>query len=124
MSAIQFLIDESGNRTSAVIPIALFEKLMAKSDLDEAYEPVPYNAGPNDDEMIPHEVLKISRRQAVPLHVAWRIHRQMSQEDVARELGITQAGVSKLESRKKPQMQTLEKLAALYRCRTGQLYLD
>ncbi|MSE18669.1 helix-turn-helix domain-containing protein, partial [Pantoea agglomerans] len=59
-----------------------------------------------------------------PLHVAWRLHRHLSQEEVANKLGITQAGVSKLESRKKPQKQTLEKLAALYDCRTSQLYID
>ncbi|MHA6313622.1 MULTISPECIES: helix-turn-helix domain-containing protein [Pantoea] len=125
MSVIQFLTDDRGNRTSAVIPIELFNKLMAESHLsEEAFEPVPYQAGPDDDETIPHEVLKISRRQSVPLHVAWRLHRKMSQEDVATALGITQAGVSKLESRKKPQKQTLEKLATLYQCRTTQLYID
>ncbi|MGK3144071.1 helix-turn-helix domain-containing protein [Pantoea sp. C2G6] len=124
MNAIQFLTDERGNRTGAVIPIELFNKLMAESHLEEAFESVPYKAGPDDDDLIPHDVLKISRRQLVPLHVAWRLHREMSQEEVARQLGITQAGVSKLESRKKPQKQTLEKLAALYRCKTTQLYID
>lgn len=124
MNTIQFLTDERGNRTGAVIPIELFNKLVAGRHLDEVFEPLPYKAGSDDDETIPHDVMKISRRQSVPLHVAWRLHRQMSQEEVANKLGITQAGVSKLESRKKPQKQTLEKLAALYDCRTSQLYID
>ncbi|MGP2484606.1 helix-turn-helix domain-containing protein [Pantoea eucalypti] len=124
MNAIQFLTDECGNRTGAVIPIELFNRLMAGRHLDDVFEPLTYKAGPDDDETIPHDVMKISRRQSVPLHVAWRLHRQMSQEEVANKLGITQAGVSKLESRKKPQKQTLEKLAALYDCRTSQLYID
>lgn len=124
MSTIQYLTDATGKRTSAVIPIELFERLMAKSNLDEAFESVPYTPGPDDDETIPHYVLKIRRRQSVPLHVAWRLYRGLSQEEVARELGITQAGVSNMESRKKPQKQTLEKLAALYECRPTQLYID
>ena len=124
MNTIQFLTDERGNRTGAVIPIELFNKLMAERHLDDVFESVPYEVGPDDDETIPHDVMKISRRQSVPLHVAWRLHRHLSQEEVANKLGITQAGVSKLESRKKPQKQTLEKLAALYGCRTSQLYID
>ncbi|WP_313652780.1 helix-turn-helix transcriptional regulator [Pantoea sp.] len=124
MNAIQFLTDERGNRTGAVIPIELFNRLMADRHLEDVFEALPCKAGPDDDETIPHDVMKISRRQSVPLHVAWRLYRQMSQEEVAKILGITQAGVSMLESRKKPQKKTLEKLAALYDCRTTQLYLD
>lgn len=58
------------------------------------------------------------------MHVAWRLFRGLSQEDVAKELGITQAGVSNMEKRKKPQKTTLEKLAALYNCRVTQLVLE
>jgi DNA-binding Xre family transcriptional regulator len=123
MNGIQFLTDATGKRTSAVIPIELFEKLVAESELDEFFEPVPYEAGDNDDETLPGDVINILHKQDVPLHVAWRLYRGMSQDDVAAALGITQAGVSKMESRTKPQKATLEKLAKLYDCRVTQLYM-
>jgi len=50
MNAIQFLTDERGNRTGAVIPIELFNKLMAERHLDDVFESVPYEVGPDDDE--------------------------------------------------------------------------
>ncbi|MBW9398651.1 helix-turn-helix transcriptional regulator [Leclercia adecarboxylata] len=124
MSKVQYVTDENGNRISAIIPISLFNRLVAQSDLDELYESVPAEAGESDDEMYPHEVVKLHRKEGVPMHVAWRLFRGLSQEDVAKELGITQAGVSNMEKRKKPQKTTLEKLAALYNCRVTQLVLE
>lgn len=121
-TTIQFLTDEKGNRTSAVIPIQMYEQIMQKIGGEEELEALPYVAGDNDDETIPHEVLKILRSENSPLHVAWRIYRGYSQLYVAEQLGLTQSGVSKLESRNKPHKATLEKLAALYDCRVTQLY--
>lgn len=122
MNGIQFLTDADGNRTSAVIPIELFNKLAAESDLAEFFEPVPYEADDNDDETIPGNVVDIKLANKVPLHVAWRLHRGYSQEYVAEALNITQAGVSNMEKRAKPQRATLEKLARIYDCRVTQLY--
>ena len=122
MNGIQFLTDAEGNRTSAVIPIELFNKLVAESQLEEFFEPVPYDADDNDDETIPGAVVDIQLDQKVPLHVAWRLHRGYSQEYVAEALGITQAGVSMMEKRAKPQKATREKLAQIYNCRETQLY--
>lgn len=125
MSAqIQFLTDEQGNRTSAVIPIELYDRLVANMDGEEELEELPYVSGANDDEVIPHEVGKIHRRQKVPLHVAWRIYRGLSQQQVAEALDVSQAAISNLESRRKPQAKTLEKLSVIYNCRITQLYLD
>jgi len=122
MSAIQFITDAEGNRISAVIPIELFNKLAAETEIDEFFEPVPYEADDNDDETIPGAVVDIRYDNKVPLHVAWRLHRGYSQEYVAEALGITQAGVSNMEKRAKPQKTTLEKLARIYDCRVTQLY--
>lgn len=122
MSAIQFITDAEGNRISAVIPIELFNKLAAETELGEFFEPVPYEADDNDDETIPGAVVDIRYANKVPLHVAWRLHRGYSQEYVAEALGITQAGVSNMEKRVKPQKATLEKLARIYDCRVTQLY--
>lgn len=124
MSNIQFLTDNAGNRISAVVPMELFEKLAEDADLDELYEPIRVKAGANDDETFPNEIVNIHLDQNVPVHVAWRIFRGMTQSDVAKALGITQGGVAMMEKRKKPQAATLDKLAALYSCRVTQLYLD
>lgn len=124
MRNIQFLTDENGARQSVVIPIDLFNKLVATSDLDELYEAVPYTEGPNDDETIPHEVVGFQIKKGVTLQAAWRMYRGLSQEAVAEALGITQAGVANMEKRSKPQNATLEKLAKLYDCRVTQLIDD
>jgi len=122
MSAIQFMTDAEGNRISAVIPIELFNRLAAESELDEFFESVPFESDDNDDETIPDAVVDIRHYKNVPLHAAWRIFRGYSQEYVAKALGITQAGVSNMEKRVKPQKATLEKLACIYDCRVTQLY--
>jgi DNA-binding XRE family transcriptional regulator len=122
MSAIQFMTDAEGNRVSAVIPIELFNKLAAESELAEFFEPVPYEADDNDEETIPGAVVDLRHNNNVPLHAAWRLYRGYSQEYVAEALGITQAGVSNMERRAKPQRATLEKLAVIYDCRVTQLY--
>lgn len=97
-------------------------KLETESELAEFFEPVPYEADDNDDETLPGAVVNIRQDNNVPLHVAWRIHRGYSQEYVAETLGITQAGVTNMEKRAKPQKATLEKLARIYDCRVTQLY--
>ncbi|WP_312242626.1 helix-turn-helix transcriptional regulator [Pantoea sp.] len=124
MNGIQFLTDASGKRQSAVIPIELFEKLVAESELDIFFESVPYEAGPNDDETYPHEIVTIRNKQDVPMHVAWRLHRGLTREQVAEALGISTSGVAKMETRAKPHKATLQKLAKLYDCRVTQLYLE
>lgn len=71
MNAIQFITDAEGNRISAVIPIELFNKLAAESELDVFFEPVPYEADDNDDETIPGAVVDIRHENNVPLHGAY-----------------------------------------------------
>lgn len=124
MNVIQYMTDANGKRISVVIPIELFNKLIAETNLEEFFASVPYEVGDNDEETVPHDVVKIRRKEKVALHTAWRIYRGLSQAEVAKELGITQAGVSAIEQRAKPQRATLEKLAKLYHCRPEQLYLD
>jgi len=116
------MTDAEENRISAVIPIELFNKLAAESELDEFFEPVTFKADDNDDERIPGAVVDIRHDNDVPLHVAWRMFRGYSQEYAAESLGITQAGVSNMEKRAKSQKATLEKLARIYDCRVTQVY--
>lgn len=122
MSVIQFITDDEGNRISAVLPVELFNKLVAESELEDFFKPVPYEADDNDDETIPGDVVDIQFDNRVPLHVAWRLYRGYSQQYVAGALGMTLALVTDMEKRAKPQKRALKKLAHIYNCRVTQLY--
>lgn len=124
MSSIQYVYNDRGERTAAIIPIALYERMVDEMELDEFLEPIPYVAGPNDGETIPHEVIEIMIDGGLSLQAAWRVHRKMSQLDVANALGVTQSAISNMEKRARPQASTLEKLARLYDCRVKLLTLD
>lgn len=119
---IQFVTDVDGKRQSAIIPIELFERLIEEADLDDFYESIPYAKGEHDNEAIPHDVVSSMLLKDVSLPAAWRLYREMSQQEVADKLGVSQAAIAALEKvGKKPQKATLEKLANLYNCRLGQI---
>ncbi|WP_439213038.1 helix-turn-helix domain-containing protein [Duffyella gerundensis] len=62
--------------------------------------------------------------QDVTLQAAWRIHRGVSQHDVAEQSGTTQSAISPLERvERKPQKKTRERLEKRYHCRPEQLIL-
>lgn len=116
----QYIYDEAGKPQFVVLAIADYEKLLA--DADSRWESIPIEAGDDDDETIPHEVVGIMVDQDVSLQAAWRIHRGFSQYDVAAQLGMTQSAISQLERiESKPQKKTRERLAKLYDCRPEQL---
>lgn len=123
ITGLQFVTDEQGKRVSAIVPIALFEKLAASADIDELYESVPYSAGPDDSVTVPHEVVKLTLSNGVTTVAAWRMYRGMTQKEVADALGVTTSSVTQMEKRAKPQNATLEKLAVIYDCKVEQLYL-
>ncbi|QHA85557.1 helix-turn-helix domain-containing protein [Serratia rhizosphaerae] len=117
MSKPQYINDVAGKPQYVVLPIDEYERLISNDWAD-----VPYRAGDNDDEVIPHDVVSIMVDQDVSLIAAWRIHRGLSQYEVAERLGTTQSAVSQWESvDSKPQKKTREKLAALYNCRPEQM---
>ncbi|MEY8772696.1 helix-turn-helix domain-containing protein [Erwinia sp. ACCC 02193] len=121
---IEFITDSAGKRKAAIVPIELFEKLTENADLAELWEPVPYNAGKNDDALIPGEVVEITIQKGVTLHAAWRLFRGLTQKQVAEALNITQASVSAMEKSEKPRNLNLQKLAELYDCQPEQLTDD
>jgi DNA-binding XRE family transcriptional regulator len=121
---IEFITDSAGKRKAAIVPIELFEKLTQNSDLPELWESVPYEAGKNDDAMIPGDVVTITIEKGVTLHAAWRIYRKLTQQQVAEAMGITQASVSAMEKSEKPRNFNLAKLAELYECAPEQLTDD
>lgn len=62
--------------------------------------------------------------EQVSLQAAWRIHKGLSQAEVAQRLGVKQSAISQIEKSGKPRQVTLDKLAELYGCRVTQLILD
>jgi len=123
MSIIQYITDDRGTKVSAVVPIGVFERLLEQADLDEFYEPIAVEAGPNDDETIPHEVIKIALNKDVTIQAAWRMYRGMTQKEVAEKLGIKQSAVSQFEKSETPRADNLARLASLYECRPTQLVI-
>lgn len=88
------------------------------------YEEIPVEAGENDSEAIPNEVVNIMLDDDVSLLAAWRIYRRLSQRDVAERTGLTQSAISQAERKdSKPQKKTLERLANIYDCKETQLTL-
>ncbi|CDG88131.1 helix-turn-helix domain-containing protein [Xenorhabdus bovienii] len=124
MLSYQYVTDDRGERTSVIIPLSLFQKLLESADLDEMYEPIQNDVGPSDDVLYPNEVIEILSSKNCTMQAAWRIYRGMTQKQVAENLGITQATVSEFEKTERPRKENLERLAVLYECQPEQLILE
>ena len=91
----------NGKPAFAVIPYAEYTKLMK-------------HAGSRSDEEVtlPHEVVKMSTLGGMSLVRAWREYLGLTQEEVARRMGITQPAYAKIESGKtQPRISTYKRLA-------------
>ena len=118
----QYIYDGLGNIQFVVLPVTDYEQLLAAAG--PGWSNLDYAAAADDDETIPQEVVSIMVDQDVSLQAAWRIHRGLSQYEVAEKLGATQSAVSQWErADSKPQRKTRERLARLYACRPEQLLL-
>ncbi|MDR9890870.1 helix-turn-helix transcriptional regulator [Pseudenterobacter timonensis] len=128
--AVQLIKDDEGKTQYVVIPWQEYSRMrlaLAETDDDnaEAWRDIPCESGSDARAGLPDDVHKIMRREKVSLQAAWRIHRGLSQQEVAVRLGITQSAVSQLEAvDSRPQKRTREKLAALYGCAQEQLRLS
>ncbi|MCF6264257.1 MAG: helix-turn-helix domain-containing protein [Xanthomonadales bacterium] len=98
---------------------------------DPQYVVVPYSeylkmAGTDAFEAtIPHEVVELHVIKGLSLLRAWRTHKDMSQDDVAKKAGITQAAYSQMEKPGiKPHEATLEKIARALGITKDHLMLD
>lgn len=70
---------------------------------------------------IPHEVVKMTLGGAMSQVRAWREYLGLTQEEVAKKMGITQAALAQIEQSKRPRTMTLEKLARALGIRFEQL---
>ena len=95
------ILTHDGKPAFAVIPYVEYLQLMKGSK------------GRTDEEVtLPHEVVKMSALGGFSLIRAWREHLGLTQEEVARRMGITQPAYAKIESGKtRPRMATCKRLA-------------
>jgi DNA-binding XRE family transcriptional regulator len=91
---VQF-IEHGGKPAYAVIPYEEYLKLL-----------------PTQEPCIPHEVVGLVIKKDMNLVKAWRIHLGLTQKEVAKRAGISQAALSQMERNdNRLRTATLEKLA-------------
>ncbi|MFJ4197432.1 helix-turn-helix domain-containing protein [Pseudomonas sp. NPDC089534] len=101
---IQIINDADGKPAFVVIPYAQYIAQSIQPDL------------------IPHEVVSRMVDGATPVR-AWREHLNLTQEEVARRIGITQPAFAQQEAVAKPRKATREKIAAAFGITAAQLEL-
>ncbi|MWQ00548.1 helix-turn-helix transcriptional regulator, partial [Glaesserella parasuis] len=101
MSNLQYIRDNSGKPLFVILPMAEYEKLVEVDEYgfrieedDEEWESLPYEQSDNDDTLTPFDVVKIKHENNVNLLGAWRIYRNLSQQEVADKVGISQGAIS------------------------------
>jgi DNA-binding XRE family transcriptional regulator len=96
------ILTHNGTPAFAVIPYAEYLRL------------VEHTGGRPDEEVtLPHEVVKMSTLGGMSLLRAWREHLELTQEEVARRMGITQPAYARIEGGKtQPRVATCKRLAA------------
>lgn len=88
-------IEQNGKPVFAVIPYDEYIKLL-----------------PSEDVTIPHEVVGLVIKKGMNLVKAWRIYLGITQSEIAKKAGITQAALSQMENTENTlRTATLEKLA-------------
>ena len=81
-----------------------------------------YMAQYKEADLIPHDVVSRMVDGATPIR-AWREHLHLTQDEVARRLGISQPAFAQQESVARPRRATREKIAAAFGIRADQLEL-
>ena len=94
---------EIEGRSYAVVPVEVLAK--HAPHLLESREPyIP-------DEGTPWEIVRRTIEEDISKVRAWREYLNLSQEEVAERMGVSQASLSQTESAKRPRKATLEKAA-------------
>lgn len=95
----QILLGPDGTPLFAVIPYA---------DYEEHFE-----GRPDEDVLLPHEVVKLNALEGKSLICAWREHLGLTQREVAERMGIKQPSYAAMEAPDaRPRVATLKKIAA------------
>ncbi|MDQ0126948.1 transcriptional regulator with XRE-family HTH domain [Pseudomonas lini] len=75
-----------------------------------------------ENNLIPHEVVGLIVDGATPIR-AWREHLSLTQDEVAKRMGISQPAFAQQETVAKPRRTTREKIAAAFGITANQLEL-
>ena len=75
-----------------------------------------------ENNLIPHEVVSLIVDGATPIR-AWREHLSLTQDEVAKRMGISQPALAQQETVAKPRKATREKIAAAFGITANQLEL-
>lgn len=100
----QIIKDKSGKPAYVLVP---YEDYLAEHDLDE--------------DLIPHEVIKLKVKQRMTTIRAWREHLGFTQAEIAKKLGISQPAYAAQEASEKIRKSTREKIAFALGIHAGQL---
>ena len=94
---VTIIWDSKGHPDYVVMPYAVYQSLIDKQKLDT---------------LIPAEVIRLSMiDDDISAVGAWRKHLDLTQDEVAKRLGISQAAYSKLENSKTLRKSSREKIA-------------
>lgn len=130
MKQYQTIQDANGKDLFVLVPVAEFEALTGGNkygisfddETDGQIVAVDYEQGGNDGETIPFEVVKLKHKHKVNLLGAWRIYRNLSQQEAAEKTGLSQSAISQAERKdSKPQRKTLERFSVVYGCTVDQM---
>ena len=104
---VQILRDKNGNPAFVVMPVSDYEALVFGKKSEDVYFPI--------------EVSEKVLVNGYTLVKAWREYLELSQEEMAKKLKVTQGNYSKLEARKTHKKETREKLAEAFGISVEQL---
>ncbi|QLD32353.1 helix-turn-helix domain-containing protein [Mannheimia varigena] len=130
MKPYQTIKDTNGKDLFVLVPVAEFEELTGTGKYNFPYDDeteqdlveIEVDNDEFDDVTLPFEVVKIKLEQNINSLGAWRIYRNLSQQDVAEKTGLSQSAISQAERKgNRPQKRTREKLAKIYNCTPEQL---
>lgn len=94
----QIIKAPDGSPLYALVPWAEYETL--------------FEGKPDEEVLIPHEVVVLHIQEGLSLIRAWREHLKLSQREVARRMGVSQPAYAKMEAKAaRPRMVTLKKIA-------------
>ena len=100
-------------------------QIINDADGKPAFVVIPYTqyvAQHTDSDLIPHDVVSRIVDGATPVR-AWREHLDLTQDEVAKRLGISQPAYAQQENVSKPRKATREKIAAAFGIKADQLEL-
>lgn len=130
MKQYQTIKDHNGKDLFVLVPVAEFEQLTGgdkygfplDDETDEDLTEITSESDEFDDIAFPAEIAFIMIEKDVNSLGAWRIYRNLSQQEVAEKTGLSQSAISQAERKgNRPQKRTREKLAKIYGCTPEQL---